>query len=422
MLDLIRQMNYAASRLVIIDRQMKIKVICKKNNISKDGTAPLYLRFTHNRETRLVSLGISILPEYWNEDDQSIRADYPDSKELQFAIETRLKEYDRKMKRLQALEVEVNFDTLLGNRCVNHYSVSDYFDIQIRRLEEADKYGSASKYKVTKALINDFRVSVKFGDIDIVFLQEFELYLHKRGNQSNSIATKMSVLKAVYNKALKEKLFIQSSNPFIDFKVGRYWKSTRKRAIVKQDVLKLQALYIPDDKAVHSLSFARDIFLFSYFVAGINFKDIATLQYKNIQKGRIYYQRHKTGKEMNSPVLPDAQQIIDKYTKDVRSEDDYIFPILDKKVHITELQIYNRVHKVLGHVNRNLKKLGEMTGLRIALTTYVARHTYATVLRRAGVSIDIISETLGHSDTVTTQIYLDSFENSQIDKAMENLK
>lgn len=80
------------------------------------------------------------------------------------------------------------------------------------------------------------------------------------------------------------------------------------------------------------------------------------------------------------------------------------------------------MHKVLGHVNRNLKKLGEMTGLKITLTTYVARHTYATVLRRAGVSIDIISETLGHSDTATTQIYLDSFENSQIDKAMENLK
>lgn len=401
---------------------MKIKVVCKKSNVSKSGTAPLYLRFTHNRETRLLSLGISVLPDYWNEDEQSIDEDYPNSRELQFEIDTRLKEYDRKIKRLQLLDVEVNFDTLLGSRSVNQCSVANYFDIQIMRLEDADKYGSASKYKVTKALLNEFCPSVKFGEIDLTFLQNFALFLHKRSNQSNSIATKMSVLKAVYNNALKEKLFIPSSNPFADFKVGRYWKATRKRAIMKQDILKLQALDIPDDKAVYSLSFARDIFLFSYFVAGINFKDIATLRYRDIQNGRIYYRRHKTGKEMNSPILPDAQQIMDKYVTDLQSNDDYIFPILNRKVHITELQIYNRVHKVLGHVNRNLKELGKMTGLRIALTTYVARHTYATVLRRAGVSIDIISETLGHSDTATTQIYLDSFENSQIDKAMENLK
>lgn len=401
---------------------MKIKVVCKKSNVSKSGTAPLYLRFTHNRETRLVSLGISVHPDYWNESEQSIDENYPNSRELQFEINTRLKEYDHKIKRLQLLDVEVNFNTLLGRRSVNQCSVSEYFDLQIMRFEDADKYGSASKYKVTKALLNKFCPSVKFGEIDLTFLQNFAMFLHKRGNQNNSIATKMSVLKAVYNNALKEKLFISSNNPFADFKVGRYWKPTRKRAIMKQDVLKLQALDLPDDKAVYSLSFARDIFLFSYFVAGINFKDIATLRYGDIQNGRIYYQRHKTGKEMNSPILPDARQIIDKYTTNSQSEDDYIFPILDRKIHITELQIYNRVHKVLGHVNRNLKELGKMTGLRITLTTYVARHTYATVLRRAGVSIDIIAETLGHSDTTTTQIYLDSFENSQIDKAMENLK
>ncbi len=85
------------------------------------------------------------------------------------------------------------------------------------------------------------------------------------------------------------------------------------------------------------------------------------------------------------------------------------------------MQKRNRIHKVIGHVNKQLKVLGEMAGIE-HLTTYVARHSYATVLKRAGVSVELISETLGHSDLSTTQIYLDSFENSQIDKAMENLK
>ena len=113
--------------------------------------------------------------------------------------------------------------------------------------------------------------------------------------------------------------------------------------------------------------------------------------------------------------------IIEKYSCSEHYSEDYIFPILDKRVHITPQQIFNRTHKVLRKVNRELKVLGEMIDLLIPLTTYVARHTYATVLKRSGVNIAIISESLGHSDLSTTQIYLDSFENSQIDEAMKNL-
>ena len=87
----------------------------------------------------------------------------------------------------------------------------------------------------------------------------------------------------------------------------------------------------------------------------------------------------------------------------------------------TEQQIHNRVHKVLVHINRELKEWSKRLGLATNLTTYVARHTYATVLKRSGVSVALISESLGHSDLSTTQIYLDSFENSQIDAAMAHL-
>ena len=166
---------------------------------------------------------------------------------------------------------------------------------------------------------------------------------------------------------------------------------------------------------------SRDIFLFSYFSAGINFKDIATLRYSDLIDGRIYYRRHKTGKEMNCRLMPQAQEIIDKYSRDDATEDDYIFPILDCKKHKSEQQIFNRLHKVLVRINRELKEWSKRLGLRTSLTTYVARHTYATVLKRSGVNIAIISESLGHSDLSTTQIYLDSFENSQIDEAMKNL-
>ena len=112
-----------------------------------------------------------------------------------------------------------------------------------------------------------------------------------------------------------------------------------------------------------------------------------------------------------------AQEIIQIYQK---PDSEYLFPILDSS-HKTELQKFNRIHKSLAKTNKALKQIGEELKIPGKLTTYVARHSYATVLRRAGVSTSIISSSLGHSSEKVTQIYLDSFENKQIDEAMQNL-
>ena len=160
---------------------------------------------------------------------------------------------------------------------------------------------------------------------------------------------------------------------------------------------------------------AIDIFAFSYFTAGINFIDIALLKDGNIIDNRVVYYRHKTKKRIIVPLQPKAIELIDKYRGGA-----YLFPILSA-FHKTEVQIADRLHKVLGKVNKYLKQIGKELKLPIPLTTYVARHSYATVLKRSGVSTSIISESLGHSTERITQVYLDSFGNDQMNEAMKNL-
>ena len=189
--------------------------------------------------------------------------------------------------------------------------------------------------------------------------------------------------------------------------------------MTKEDVKKIMSLDLSGERQY--MQFARDIFMFSYFGAGINFSDIALLRYCDISDGRVRYIRKKTGKEISFPLSDAGLEIIRRYSRQDATSEDYIFPILDRKIHKTEIQRKNRIHKVLGHVNPCLAEIGKMAGLETHLTTYVARHTFATVLKRSGVNIAIISESMGHSDIATTQIYLDSFENSQIDEAMKNL-
>ena len=402
---------------------MNIKIVQRKDRIYADGRCPLFFRFTQKRQCKYISTGIALTQEFWNETEQRITASYPDSESLNWQLKEKLAEYQKQIDKLTVLEIEVSFDTLFGqkSRYLN-CTVSEYFQQQIDYLKNIGKVGSAVKYTSCKHLLEQCGLGKKrFDQIDLQYLQDFEAFLIHKGNTSNSIATKFSVLRAVYNKAVRHKVFAETENPFKQYNVGRFWKPTRKRAITKEDVQRIQSLELPASTEVYSTAFARDIFLFSYCVAGINFKDIATLRYVDIQNGRIYYQRHKTGKELNSPILPQTREILGRYSKSDANPEDYIFPILDRHIHKSEQQICNRVHKVIGHVNANLKRIAEMAGLKVNLTTYVARHTFATVLKRSGVNIAIISESLGHSDLETTQIYLDSFENSQIDEAMKNL-
>ena len=112
-----------------------------------------------------------------------------------------------------------------------------------------------------------------------------------------------------------------------------------------------------------------------------------------------------------------AIEIIEKYRNAYNS---FLFPILSH-LHYTEQQRANRVHKFITKVNCKLKEIGKELQIPIDLTTYVARHSFATVLKRAGVNTSLICESLGHSSEKVTQIYLDSFENSQIDEALKNL-
>ena len=401
---------------------MNIRVVQRKETIYKNGHSPLFLRFTENRKSKFVSVGVSLLPEHWNSEQQSPDSSCPECVEIQATIDSKLSEYKRKIQKLEILEIPVTLDNLFESKNKRtSCTISDCFGREISRLESLGKHTSASKFKVTLSLLSQFKNDrIKLDEIDLAYLNDFELFLRKRGNKDNSIATKFSVFKGVYNKALSEELFEVKANPFVKFKVGRLWTPTRKRAISKDEVQKFADLVLPESTPFY-LSFARDIFLFTYYTAGINIGDIARLEHRNIRNGRLYYTRHKTGKEIACKLMPKAIQIIEKYTSPFYDDEDYIFPILDKQMHLTDLQRYDRIHKVTKKVNKHLKELATLADIDVHLTTYVARHTYATVLKRSGVNIAIISESLGHSDLATTQIYLDSFENSQIDEAMKNL-
>lgn len=144
----------------------------------------------------------------------------------------------------------------------------------------------------------------------------------------------------------------------------------------------------------------------------INFADIARLKLKNIIDGRIEYVRHKTKKEYSIKVTPQIKKILDIYTP-TKQEDDYISPIITRIgnpiLEFKDVAEKRRIH------NKKLKITGEVIGMQTPLTSYLARHSWATIAKRKGVPVAVISEGMGHEDVKTTQIYLDSFERDVLD-------
>lgn len=399
-----------------------ISVVCYTSKSLSNGESPLMLRICNNGKRKYQSLGISVNPKHWNFKKNEPKPKCPNFEQIQKIILDKKVEIQKKMLEMRADQKEYTATTLIVKEDKKHFSstVCDFYKEIIAKCEAENKCGNRLVYLNSYNSLMTFtknRLDIPFNIIDVSWLERYEKWLRARGNKETTICLMFRTLRSAYNKAIKEKYAQKSEYPFEEYKVSKFDTSTQKRAITKADILKFTDDTQPIGQKRY-VQLSKDIFMFSYLCGGINFTDIANLTKANIVNGRLQYIRQKTGKRIMIGIPDEAMQIIEKYEAESSG---YLFPILDNKVHKTALQKQNRIHKMRGKVNYNLKVIGKRLGIDISVTTYVARHSFASVLKKSGVNIAIISEALGHSDLATTQIYLDNFDNEQMDEAMKNL-
>lgn len=393
-----------------------VNVVLFKSKTLANGEHPLMIRVCKDNKKKYKSLGISIHPQFWDFDKNKPRKNCPNKEQIQRLISDNIKDLSGSILDFKTENKEFTATKVIERVKEPSFkkTVEQLFDSEINRLQGEGRLKYASTYKELKASLLNFNMhlDIYFSEIDINWLKRYEAYLRTKGLADNSIGVRFRTLRTLFNKAISENIVKSDYYPFKAYKVSKLRKGTVKRAITKADIELIINHKVENDYS----QLAIDLFYFSYLSGGINFVDMAYLTYDNIVDKRLIYIRKKTKKLIKLPIQDKAMDIVKKY----KSNNSYIFPILSE-FHKTDIQKENRVHKVLGKVNKYLKAVGEELGLPIDLTTYVARHTYATVLKRSGVNTSIISESLGHSSEKVTQIYLDSFENSQIDEAMKNL-
>ena len=395
-----------------------VNILCFKSKTLANGEHPLMICICKNSKRKYISLGVSVAPQYWDFQKNKPKRNCPNKILIEKLMAQKSRELSELVLELEADNRQYTAATLVEKavRPKVKATVGSLMQEHIKELRDADRTGYAlSMEQVYNSLVKfSGHLDIPFSDIDIQWLKKYEQWLRSNGLAENTIGIRFRTLRRIYNIALERKLVKPEDYPFKSFGVSRLHQNTPKRAVNKDCIRKI--LNYPTEDKRYYCSLAIDLFKFSYFMGGINFADMAYLTGRNIMDGRLVYCRRKTKKIINLPLQQDALDVLNKY----RSESDYLFPIF-LPYHKTEQQRRNRLHKVITKVNDALKDIGKELGIPIDLTTYVARHSYATVLKRSGVSTAIISESLGHSSEKVTQIYLDSFENGQIDEAMKNL-
>ena len=389
-----------------------IKVKLRPSSVvGRAGT--IYYQVTHRRATQQITTNIRLQPNEWDAMNEQISTSFADRSLIQNRIDSDISLLKRIVKDLENSGVNYSVGDIIKRykspEC--HVLVLDFMQNQIRLLRNANRLGTALNYEKTMKNFAEFLggVNLPFSAMTEQLIADYNAFLVQRGMVRNSISFYMRIMRAVYNKAVRQKL-VEQSHPFTEVYTGI--DRTRKRAVSESVISQLYKLKLPEGTP---LSLARDIFIFSYCTRGMAFVDIAYLKKENIQNGVICYARRKTGQLLSVRIEPSIQRIIDRYSSALSP---YVFPILTS----TETkQAYEEYQVAINNHNRLLRRLSKMLPAGCKLTSYTSRHSWATVARNHNVPISVISAGMGHTSEQTTQIYLTMLENSVIDDANQGL-
>jgi integrase len=252
--------------------------------------------------------------------------------------------------------------------------------------------------------------------ITVEWLKKFERFMLDNNRSYTTISMYVRDLRTIMNEAILEGRMDDSNYPFGQKKYEIPSGEGRKMALPLHTI---KQIYQYESLTDPSIAKYKDLWMFSYFCNGANFNDLLRLKFKNIEGNEIVFLRGKTlntskkKKYVVAFLTDEMREIIERIGNPVKLPDNYIFPYL-AGIDCLKKQ-YEVIKDVIKRTNKRMKRIAADLGVA-DITTYTARHSYATVLKRSGANIAFISESLGHSDLKTTENYLASFETEEREK------
>lgn len=394
----------------MVEFKIDFKVSCPK---SQEGM--VYYQVSYKRTMKQICTGYKLYLHEWDKrSSEIVFSSFSEERNAYLQVlQTKISNDKRILKRIIAVW-EKRGASYTAKEVVQAFMrhqegsllLSSFMEKVMEQLRRAGKVRTSETYRSTLNSFMRFRKDeeVLLEEIDSDLMMDYETWLKSNGISMNTVSFYMRILRATYNRAVENNLIAQQY-PFKHVYTGI--AKTVKRAIPFRLIKRLKSMDLSSNKMY---SFARDMFLFSFYTRGMAFVDMAFLRKKDLNKGTLSYRRKKTGQLLFIKWEPCMQEIVDRYFD---AESPYLLPLI-KKAGVKERNQYiNGMHQI----NKYLGKIGEDMNIPVPLTLYVARHTWASVAKSKNIPLSVICEGMGHDSETTTRIYLTSLDTTPVDRA-----
>lgn len=398
----------------------RAKLVLYKQRVKESGKYPVKLRITFNRQHKDYSIGVDLTEEEFEQAGKSVP---PRHLRNEATIMQNVEIKARLILSKLAVFTFQKFETEFNGQTKDAADIFPFFDDYIQDLKAEGRIKTAISYQTAANAFKKFVGNKKLHLLDITssFLKKFQEFQVGEGKSITTVGIYARALRVIYNNCISRGVIKKEADyPFGRGKFIIPSGKNIKKALTIDEIKKIYELQLePGSNSAR----ARDMWMFSYFCSGINFKDLSLLKNKNIDGDMIRFVREKTKRTSQSDqkiischLSPKAKIILERWrTKDTSDKESFVFPVLDK-ADLPE-RIEAKIAQFIKITNTHMKAICKQLGIEKNVTTYFSRHSAATIMKKSGATINQIQEALGHSNPMVTQKYLDSFD----DETKKNL-
>lgn len=381
----------------------KVSSTIRTDQVSKDGKANIKIRIFHNRGTRFLGTKFSVPEKQFSISDGRVKRSHPQCSFINKELKLLEAKYEDRIMKMDDLDI-ISVSQLVRRLKEEKRKITNILELFEHRVQELKKEPHKKTWETylnTKTNLKSFansREVVSLVEIDEDFLQDFFDWHLKKGNTVNTAGVDLRNIRAIFNKAIDEGFVSADFYPFRRFKIPI--QKTQKRSLDIKQIRKIYKKELTDKYEIQG----RDVFMLIFFLIGINIKDLFLLKPEDYAGDRIHYNRAKTQKEYSILVQPEAKKLIEKYRDP------------DGKRLLNFYKYYDAPYGFMKQTNKFLFRFTPGLKIRDKVTTYYARHSWATIAYNNGISKDVVKLALGHGAASVTDVYID-FDLKPVDEA-----
>lgn len=394
-----------------------VNIVLRKE-VKKDGTSPLAIRITKDRKTSYIYLDYSVRAEDWDKSKQKVKKSHKNSERLNHYLDAKKVEAKN-----ESIELETNQKNISAQavrkkiKPSTHGSVFAQCQLYIDRLKQDGKYNRYSADKPRVERLKEFlERDIPFSELSISLIKRYKAWLKSTRKMSERTAVNhLVVLRSLFSQAIAEKVCDPKYYPFGKEKIQIKFPESIK---IGGSIDDLRLLENADFSNNPSFNHARNLWLFSFYFAGMRVSDVFRLKWQDFQNDRLYYSMGKNNKGDSLKVPEKAHKILDQY-KPTKDSTNLVFPELKELPDSTDsFQVQQRIKTKLKVVNDNLGELAKEIGITKKLTMHISRHTFGNISGDR-IPVQMLQKLYRHSHISTTIGYQSSFINQSADDALD---